>query len=318
MGAKTIGVPLRTDWASSSGDWTLDLEELDAAMSEKTKMLVLNTPHNPTGKVFTRDELKGISDVVMRYPNVTVLSDEVYEFMTFDGLKHERIATLPGMWERTLSVYSAGKTFSATGWRVGYVVGPQPLITPLVRVHQASNFCTPSALQIAIAIALREVRVSVQQNFEIEEVQASLPPPALPRHTHTQAEKENYWETLSTFLERKRDRLCKLLRLANLVPIVPQGGYFVLTDTSRILVSTDYETWEPPQDLALEEHRDFKVCQLLTERAGVSAIPTSAFYGQEHRHITDCLARFCFAKTDETLDKAYRRIIYSGLSQMPV
>jgi hypothetical protein len=180
MGAKTIGVPLRTDWASSSGDWTLDLEELDAAMSEKTKMLVLNTPHNPTGKVFTRDELKGISDVVMRYPNVTVLSDEVYEFMTFDGLKHERIATLPGMWERTLSVYSAGKTFSATGWRVGYVVGPQPLITPLVRVHQASNFCTPSALQIAIAIALREVRVSVQQNFEVEEGQSSLPPPALP------------------------------------------------------------------------------------------------------------------------------------------
>ena len=111
-----------------------------------------------------------------------------------------------------------------------------------VRVHQASNFCTPSALQIAIAIALR------------------------------QAERDDYWSTLSTFLQAKRDRLCKLLRLANLAPIVPQGGYFVLTDTSKILVSTDYTTWEPPKDLALEDHRDFKVCQVLTERAGVSAI----------------------------------------------
>jgi branched-chain amino acid aminotransferase len=231
-----------------------------------TQMLVLNTPHNPTGKVFSREELIGISEVVMRYPNVTVLSDEVYEFMTFDGIQHERIATVPGMWERTLSVYSAGKTFSATGWRVGYVVGPQPLITPLVRVHQASNFCTPSALQIAIAIALRQVRRSlalrrrqrcaanVLGTFDATNRERSLrrserrarvyrlanrahprlapsspfpPPPPLNTASVCQAERDDYWSTLSTFLQAKRDRLCKLLRLANLAPIVPQVSFYL-------------------------------------------------------------------------------------------
>ena len=135
MGAKTIGVPLRADWAKSSADWTLDLAELEAALTERTKLLVLNTPHNPTGKVFSAAELEGIAHIVRKYPRLVVMSDEVYEFMTFDGMPHARISALPGMFDRTLSIHSAGKTFSATGWRIGYVIGPAPLITPLVRAR---------------------------------------------------------------------------------------------------------------------------------------------------------------------------------------
>lgn len=284
MDAKTIGVPLRTEWAETSADWRLDIDELQAAITERTKLLVLNTPHNPTGKVFSEDELAGIASVVRRHPRLVVLTDEVYEFMVYDGLKHARIAALDGMFERTLSIYSAGKTFSATGWRVGYAIGPQPLITPVIRVHQASNFCTPTALQVATARAWK------------------------------QAEQTGYFSQLSDTLQQKRDRLCGLLRLAGLEPITPQGGYFLLCDTTRVALEHPHPLWEAPQDLPLKERRDFAVCRTLTERAGVTAIPASAFYAPEHRHITDSLARFCFAKRDDTLDEAYERIVRSGLA----
>ena len=187
-------MPLRADWAKSAADWTLDLSELEAALSERTKLLVLNTPHNPTGKVFSAAELEGIAHIVRKYPRLVVMSDEVYEFMTFDGMPHARISALPGMFDRTLSIHSAGKTFSATGWRIGYVIGPAPLITPLVRVHQASNFCTPTSLQVATAVA-----------FDA-------------------AERDGYFAEFANFLELKRNKLVALLRTAQLDPIVPQVG----------------------------------------------------------------------------------------------
>eukprot|EP01060_Flectonema_neradi_P029791 TRINITY_DN419_c7_g1_i1.p1 TRINITY_DN419_c7_g1~~TRINITY_DN419_c7_g1_i1.p1 ORF type:complete len:474 (+),score=71.37 TRINITY_DN419_c7_g1_i1:41-1423(+) len=282
MGAKTIGVPLRADWAKTSADWSLNLNELEAVLSDKTKLLVLNTPHNPTGKVFSDEELLGISNLVKKYPRLIVLSDEVYENMVFDGV-HSRIAAIDGMWEKCLSIYSAGKSFSATGWRVGYVFGPAPLITPLVRVHQASNFCTPTTLQVATANAMLH------------------------------AEEHNYFQNLASELKGKRDKLANLLRLANLEPILPQGGYFMLCDTTKIALTHPHPLWNAPQDLPLAERRDFAVCKVLTEKAGVTAIPASAFYAPEHRHITDSLARFCFCKTDETLEAAYQRIVRSGL-----
>ena len=283
MGAKTIGVPLRADWARTSADWKLDLSELEAALTEKTKLLVLNTPHNPTGKVFSVDELDGIASIVERFPNLVVLSDEVYEAMVYDDLEHVHFASRPGMFDRTLTVFSAGKTFSATGWRVGYVIGPRQLISPLVRVHQASNFSTPTPLQVATAIA-----------FE-------------------RCEKMDYYATFKATLQAKRDKLCKLLRVAGLAPIVPEGGYFLLADTTKVALSTQFPLWEAPEDIPLRERRDFAVCRLLCERAGVTAIPASAFFSQGHRHITDSLARFCFCKEDDTLDEAFRRIVHSGL-----
>ena len=285
MGATTIGVPLRTDWAETSADWRLDLDELDGALTDRTKLLVLNTPHNPTGKVFSKGELEGIATVVKKYPKLIVLTDEVYEDMVFDGLEHVHIASLPGMFERTISVFSAGKAFSATGWRVGHAIGPEELISPLVRVHQASNFSTPTPLQIATAIA-----------FE-------------------RGAQEGYFAEFSATLQAKRDKLCRLLRTAGLSPIVPQGGYFLLADTTKVGgVTTEFPLWEAPEDMPLRDRRDFAVCRLLCERAGVTAIPASAFFSLGHRHITDSLARFCFCKEDKTLDEAYKRIVHSGLN----
>lgn len=283
MGAKTIGVPLRADWAQTSADWKLDLNELDAVLSPRTKLLVLNTPHNPTGKVFTQDELDGIADVVSKYPGLVVLSDEVYEEMVYDGREHIHFASRANMFERTLSIFSAGKTFSATGWRVGYVLGPKQLISPLVRVHQASNFSTPTPLQVAFAMA-----------FE-------------------RAEQHDYLPQFRKTLQEKRDKLCRLLRVAGLAPIVPEGGYFLLADTTKVAASTPFPLWEAPEDIPLRERRDFAVCRLLCERAGVTAIPASAFFSQGHRHITDSLVRFCYCKEDDTLDEAFRRIVHSGL-----
>ena len=241
MGAKTIGVPLRADWAKTSADWFLNLSELEAVLSDKTKLLVLNTPHNPTGKVFSDEELRGICELVKKYPRLIVLSDEVYENMVFDGI-HSRIAALDGMWDKCLSIYSAGKSFSATGWRVGYVFGPAPLITPLVRVHQASNFCTPTTLQVATATAFQY------------------------------AEEHNYFDKLAQTLKAKRDKLANLLRLSNLEPILPQGGYFMLCDTTKIPLSHPHPLWDAPQDLPLPERRDFAVCKILTEKAGVCVL----------------------------------------------
>eukprot|EP00755_Sulcionema_specki_P033999 Sspe_Gene.102022::Locus_76714_Transcript_1_1_Confidence_1.000_Length_1552::g.102022::m.102022/K00816/CCBL; kynurenine---oxoglutarate transaminase / cysteine-S-conjugate beta-lyase / glutamine---phenylpyruvate transaminase len=284
MGATTIGVPLRADWARTSADWKLDIEELRASLTDKTKLLVLNTPHNPTGKVFTRQELEAIAELVLAHPKLVVMTDEVYEMMVYGGNTHERIASLPGMFDRCLSVYSAGKTFSATGWRVGYVFGPAPLIMPMVRVHQASNFCTPTVLQVATARAF------------------------------TRAVETDYFTKLSKAMEEKRDRLAALLRLAALEPIIPEGGYFMLCDTTKVALQHPHPLWKAPKDLPLSERRDFAVCRLLTERAGVTAIPASAFFSPEHRHITDSLARFCFCKTDETLEAAFHRIVRSGLS----
>ena len=163
-------------------------------------------------------------------------------------------------------------------------------------MHQASNFCTPTSLQVATAVA-----------FDA-------------------AERDGYFAEFATFLELKRNKLVALLRTAQLDPIVPQGGYFLLADTTKIAVPTNYPLWEAPEDIPLEERRDFAVCRLLTEKvrraplswfrrpasfaphrassralgraqAGVTALPASAFYSEGHRHITDSLARFCFVPT---------------------
>ena len=321
-------MPLRADWAKSAADWTLDLSELEAALSERTKLLVLNTPHNPTGKVFSAAELEGIAHIVRKYPRLVVMSDEVYEFMTFDGLPHARISALPGMFDRTLSIHSAGKTFSATGWRIGYVIGPAPLITPLVRVHQASNFCTPTSLQVATAVA-----------FDA-------------------AERDGYFAEFANFLELKRNKLVALLRTAQLDPIVPQVGerenaFPLGRERSLSLRRSSRPDRAAGRLLPARRHdQDRRADQLpavggarghpargaprlrrlppahregarrrrrrarrrrssrsrpplpLTARAlgrslaqaGVTALPASAFYSEGHRHITDSLARFCFCK----------------------
>src|SRR4051812_41399665 len=134
-------------------DWFFDPDELRALVTPRTRVLLLNTPHNPTGKVFTRAELDIISALAIEH-DLLVLADEVYDRILYHGAEHIPIARLPGMWERTLSINSTGKTFSMTGWKVGYAIGPAPLNAALRAVHQFVTFATATPFQEAMAEAI--------------------------------------------------------------------------------------------------------------------------------------------------------------------
>ena len=152
-GAKPVFIPLRYKNggnSASSADWILDPAELASKFNSKTKAIILNTPHNPIGKVFTREELQVIADLCIKHDTLCI-SDEVYEWLVYKGNKHIKIATLPGMWERTITIGSAGKTYSVTGWKLGWSIGPQNLIKHLQVVHQNTLYTCPTPLQEALA-----------------------------------------------------------------------------------------------------------------------------------------------------------------------
>jgi aspartate/methionine/tyrosine aminotransferase len=188
------GVPrlVRLHPPTGSGDgpaarsWHFDPDELRAAFTARTRLLMLNTPHNPTGKVFTRAELELIAGLCQEHDAI-VLADEVYDQLVFGGAEHVPIATLPGMWERTLTANSTGKTFSVTGWKIGYAVGPAWLNDALRAAHQWITFATATPLQAAAAAALEgapangyyaELRAEYGERYEL--LRATLEGAGLP------------------------------------------------------------------------------------------------------------------------------------------
>ncbi|XP_049885797.1 kynurenine aminotransferase isoform X2 [Pectinophora gossypiella] len=255
----------------SSADWVLDEAELASLFNNKTKMLILNTPHNPLGKVFTRQELETIANLCKKH-NVLCLSDEVYEWMVFEPHEHIRIATLPGMWERTITVGSAGKTFSVTGWKIGWAYAPAGLMRNLQVVHQNCVYtcCTP--IQEAIA-----------QSFEIELARRDTP--------------DCYFNSIRGELLPKRDYLVKVLRENGFNPTVPDGGYFIVADWTQL---------ENKIDLSSEsdKYKDYRFTKKFAKEAGVLTIPPTAFYSEEHKKLGENFARFCFIKKDENLQLA--------------
>ena len=188
--------------------WTFDPDELRAAFSKRTRALILNTPQNPTGRVFTRQELSLVAGLCIEH-DVTVIADEVYEHLTFGDAQHIPIATLPGMFERTVTVSSAGKSFNATGWKVGWVYGPPDLVTGVWRAHQFVTFATHHPSQEAIAYAL------------------NLP--------------DTYYEGFRSMYERKRQLMMSALDSAGLKYQVPQGTYFIMADYSDVFDGTPME-----------------------------------------------------------------------------
>lgn len=180
----------------------LDLDELRGLFTPRTRLLVLNTPHNPTGKVYTREELQAIADLAQRH-GIVVLSDEVYEHLTFGEARHVPIASLPGMRERTITVSSAGKTFSVTGWKIGWVTGDAALLRTVQAAHQFVTFATATPLQLAVAGALGSSFDSYLAAFRAE------------------------------YTER-RDLLLGTLREAGFDPFPPDGTYFILSGFSRL------------------------------------------------------------------------------------
>jgi aspartate/methionine/tyrosine aminotransferase len=184
-------------------DWTFDPEEAAAAFGPRTCVLLLNTPHNPTGKVFSRDELAVLADLCQRW-DVVAVTDEVYERILFDDAEHVPLATLPGMWQRTLTINSTGKTFSMTGWKVGYAVGPESLNAALRAVHQFVTFASATPFQEAMAFALE------------------------------QAPELGYYASLAEDYRLRRDALRAGLHDAGLATLPVSGAYFLMADIAGL------------------------------------------------------------------------------------
>jgi N-succinyldiaminopimelate aminotransferase len=179
----------------------LDVDELRAAVTDRTRFVLLNSPHNPTGTVLTRAELQAVADVAIER-DLVVITDEVYEHLVFDDHAHVPIATLPGMAERTLTLSSAGKSYSVTGWKVGWATGPAPLVDGLLAAKQWLSFSSGTPLQHAVAHALEH--------------------------------EPDFPQQLAADLGKRRDLLCDGLAEIGLAPRVPEGTYFAMTDVGRL------------------------------------------------------------------------------------
>ncbi len=197
-GAKPCFVKLRPP-SATDGEWTFDERELRAAFHNQTKAIILNTPNNPTGKVFTRAELELIRDLCVEF-NVLAITDEIYEHILYDGTKHISIASLEGMRERTVTINGLSKTYSVTGWRVGWTIAPPAITNAIRKVHDFLTVGAPAPLQEAGAAAL------------------GLP--------------AEYYQKLAGGYRARRDRLMPALAEAGFKCFRPRGAYYVMTDIS--------------------------------------------------------------------------------------
>lgn len=246
VGAKAIRLPLT---ATFDPDWDL----IKAHLNERTKLLIINNPHNPSGKIWRESDFLALESLMQRFPNLLLLSDEVYEFITFEQ-QHQSIHERSAIRERSIVVSSFGKTFHITGWKVGYLVCPKALMTEILKVHQFLVFCVNSVAQHALAAYLDLVDVN----------------------------------TLSAFYQQKRDIFKAGLKKSRFTLLPAEGSYFQVADFS-----------------AISKQSDVEFCQELTIKFGVAAIPISVFNANGH---DANLIRFCYAKTDETLQEAIEKL----------
>jgi aminotransferase len=193
---KSVVVPL------GYGDWALDLDRLRASITPKTRALVINSPSNPGGKVFSRTELEAIVTITEEH-DLFLFTDEIYEYFVYDGREHISPATLPGMAERTISISGLSKTFSITGWRIGYLTASARWTPSIAYFHDLTYVCAPSPFQYGAAAGLMELPVS-------------------------------FYTGLASEYQIKRDMLCSALAAAGLTPFIPEGAYYVLADVSGL------------------------------------------------------------------------------------
>ncbi|MBZ5493588.1 MAG: pyridoxal phosphate-dependent aminotransferase [Acidobacteriia bacterium] len=236
-------------------DWNFRPQDLEAVVTPRTRAIMINSPANPSGKVFTRQELEWLADFARRH-DLFVFTDEIYEYFIYEG-SHISPATLPGMRERTITISGYSKTFSITGWRIGYIICDRKWAQSIAYFHDLIYVCAPAPLQIGVAEGI-----------------VKLP--------------DSFYQGITEEYLRKRDLLCNTLSEIGLTPSVPAGAYYVLADASILAGKTSKE----------------KSMTLLRE-TGVATVAGSAFYqaGGGER-----LIRFCFAKSDEELREACRRL----------
>jgi methionine aminotransferase len=248
-GGTALTIPLRpTDY---SIDWALVKE----AVTARTKLLIINSPHNPTASVLSAHDLRELKDIVSG-TDMLILSDEVYEHLIFDGQTHYSLLADAQLRERSFVVSSFGKTFHATGWKTGYCIAPTGLSKELRKVHQFLTFAGFTPVQYALAEYLKTP--------------------------------EHYW-SLPEFYQQKRDLFGEWMRATPFRLLPSRGTYFQLASIAHLTEETDW-------DFALR----------LTTEAGVATIPVSVFYRDQTDHR---VIRFCFAKKEETLEKAVERLV---------
>lgn len=234
----------------SAPDYSIDWDRLRRLISMKTRMIIINTPQNPIGKILKPADMQALEKLVSS-SDIIILSDEVYEHMVYDGHEHQSILRYPALRERALAVYSFGKTFHNTGWRIGYCVAPPALTAEFRKVHQFNVFSINTPMQYALADFLED---------------------------------PHEYLGLGTFFTHKRDFFLDAIEGSLFRPLLSEGSYFQLCDYSQISTEPDV---------------DF--CRRLTMEYGVAAIPVSVFY---HSKRDEKIIRFCFAKKEETLERA--------------
>lgn len=243
-GGKTIYMQLQAP------DYSINWEALKKVVNHHTRMIIINTPHNPTGAVMTAEDMQKLEKLT-KNTDIIVLSDEVYEHILFDDRRHESAARYPGLAERSFIVSSFGKTYHTTGWKMGYCIAPKNLMAEFRKVHQFLVFSCNMPMQYALAEYLK---------------------------------KKKHYQSLGSFYQKKRDKFIKLIKGSRFSLEPAAGTYFQLLRYNSI---TD------------EKDTDFAI-RLIKEN-GIASIPISVFY---HKPVFDGMLRFCFAKKDETLERA--------------
>jgi methionine aminotransferase len=231
-------------------EYTVDWAEVQKLITRNTRMIIINSPHNPTGSILKAEDMKALEKIT-RNTDIMIISDEVYEHLIFDGEQHESVSRYPGLAERSFVVSSFGKTFHATGWKMGYVQAPANLMAEFRKSHQFIVFTCNTPIQHALADFM-----SVRDN----------------------------WIHLPEFYSSKRDHFENLIKGSRFIPIPSRGTYFQLLDYSKI-----------------SDEDEVTFAKRLTIEHGIASIPVSVFY---HKPVNNHTLRFCFAKQEETMEKA--------------
>ena len=246
-----IAVPVALEFPDYRINWQLVKEKI----TSKTKAIIINTPHNPTGKVLDESDIDALRALV-RDTGIFIISDEVYEHLIFDNKPHLSLLRYPDLLERTFVCFSFGKVYHCTGWKLGYCIAPEPLMKEFRKVHQFNCFTCNSPVQVALSKFL---------------------------------EQKKEYKQLGFFLQQKRDYFQQLMQQTSFKALPSHGSYFQMYEYGDISTQTENE-------FAIR----------LTEEAGVTTIPVSAFY----KTPTDNrVLRFCFAKKESTLEEAVERLV---------
>lgn len=231
-------------------NFSIDWEEVRARITSRTRVIMVNTPQNPSGAVLTEQDLKQLEDLAEEH-DLIVLSDEVYERIIFDGIRHESVLNYPNLASRSVAVFSFGKTFHATGWKVGYAIAPEMLTREIRKTHQFITFSVNTPVQLALAEYMQT-----------------------PAH----------YENLGSFFQQKRDYFLNGIKGSSFEPMPCHGSYFQSLSFKNI-----------------SSFPDRQMAEELTIRHKVASIPVSVFYNDKTDNM---LLRFCFAKSEQTLDRA--------------